>query len=462
MVAGQEGVEKLYKITLRNKPRLPMTRKAIILGAAGRDFHNFNVYFRGNREYRVVAFTAAQIPYISNRKYPPIASGRRYPRGIPIYDEQRLEELIRENDVDDVFFSYSDVSHEHVMHLASKAMAAGASFHLLGPKDTMIRSKKTVIAVVATRTGAGKSTISRYVSSILKSAGKRPIIVRHPMPYGSLNTLVQRFERYQDLEKYRVTVEEREEFEQHIDAGTVVYAGIDYSKILKMAEKEGDIIVWDGGNNDFPFYQPDLSICVADPFRPHDILSSYPGEVNFRSADVIVINKVNASSAEEVQKVVEMARAQNPRALIVKTSSEARLDKPQLVEGKKVLVIEDGPTVTHGGLSEAAGAFISRRYGATLVDPRDQATGTIREVYMKFPHIGPVLPALGYSQQQLCDLETTIKKISCDAIVLGTPCDLSRIIKIKQPIARVWFEARELEGQKLREKLIKILRQKTK
>ncbi|MGQ9780702.1 MAG: cyclic 2,3-diphosphoglycerate synthase [Nitrososphaeria archaeon] len=434
-----------------------MTRKAIILGAAGRDFHNFNVCFRTNRQYKVVAFTAAQIPYISNRRYPPNASGRRYPKGIPIYDEQRLEELIRDNHVNDVYFSYSDVSHEQVMHLASRTMAAGASFHLLGPRDTMIKSKKTVIAVVATRTGAGKSTISRYVSSIAKCVGKKSVVVRHPMPYGSLNTLVQRFERYHDLEKYDLTVEEREEYEQHIEAGTVVFSGIDYNMILKKAEKEGDIIVWDGGNNDMPFYLPDLSICVADPFRFYDILSSYPGEVNFRSADVIVINKVNASSTEDVRKVEELARILNPKSSVIKTSSEARLDKPDLVEGKKVLVIEDGPTVTHGGLPEAVGAFISRKQGATLVDPRAQATGTIKEAYVNFSHMGPVLPALGYSRQQLRDLEATIKKVSCDAIVLGTPSDLSRIIRIRQPVVRVRFEAKELEGHKLREKLISIL-----
>ena len=436
-----------------------MTRKAIILGAAGRDFHNFNVYFKNNKQYKVIAFTATQIPYISNRKYPPNASGRRYPHGIPIYDEDKMVELIQKNQVDDVYFSYSDIPHEHVMHVASKALAAGASFHLLGPKDTMIKSKKKVISVVATRTGAGKSTLSRYVASVIKSTGKRPIAVRHPMPYGDLRILIQRFEKYEDLDKYNVTVEEREEYEQHIDTETIVFAGVDYQKILKAAEKEGDVIIWDGGNNDMPFYHPDLNICVADPFRVDDVLLSYPGEVNLRSADVIVINKVNASPKAKVEGLEEMARRENPKAMIIKTSSEVRLDRPELIEGRKVLVIEDGPTVTHGGLSEAAGAFISRKYGATLVDPKDNAVGTIEQVYKKFTHIGPVLPALGYSKRQLKDLEETISKTECDAVVLGTPSNISRIIEIKQPVARVWFEAKEMDGQKLREKLINILKE---
>lgn len=436
-----------------------MTRKAIILGAAGRDFHNFNIYFRNNKQYKVVAFTATQIPFISNRKYPPNASGKRYPHGIPIYDEEKMAELIQKNQVDDVFFSYSDIPNEYVMHLASKALAVGASFHLLGPKDTMIKSNKKVISIVATRTGAGKSTLSRYVASIIKSTGKRPIVVRHPMPYGDLRVLVQRFEKYEDLEKYNVTVEEREEYEQHIDTGTIVFAGVDYRKILKAAEKEGDIIIWDGGNNDMPFYHPDLNICVADPFRVDDLLSNYPGEVNLRSADIIVVNKVNASPKAKVEELEEIARRENPKAMIIKTYSEVRVDRPELIEGKKVLVIEDGPTVTHGGLSEAAGAFISKKYGATLVDPRDKAVGTIKQTYKKFTHLGPVLPALGYSKGQLNDLEETISMIECDAVVLGTPSNISRIIKIKQPVTRVWFEAKEIDDQKLREKLINILKE---
>jgi predicted GTPase len=435
-----------------------MIRKAIILGAAGRDFHNFNVYFRNNKQYRVIAFTATQIPYISNRRYPSSVSGKRYPRGIPIYDEEKMVDLIQRKQICDVFFSYSDVSYEHVMHIASKALAKGASFHLLGPKDTMLKSKKKVISVVATRTGSGKSTISRYIASVIKSVSKKPVVVRHPMPYGDLEVIVQRFEKFEDFEKYNVTIEEREEYEQHMDEGTIVFAGIDYHRILKAAEKEGDVIIWDGGNNDMPFYYPTLSICVADPLRVEDALSSYPGEVNLRSADVIAINKVNASPKAKVERLEEICRRENPTAMIVKTSSEVRLDKPELVEGKNVLVVEDGPTVTHGGLPEAAGAFISRKYGATLVDPKKSAVGTIKQAYLNFSHIGTVLPALGYSKEQLKDLEETISRIECDAVVLGTPSNISRIVKIIQPVARAYFEAKEVDGNKLREKLINILK----
>jgi len=434
-----------------------MPRKVIILGAAGRDFHNFNVFFRNNKQFKVVAFTATQIPYISNRRYPPKVSGKMYPKGIPIYDEEKMVDLIKKYGVQDVYFSYSDVSHKHVMNLASKAMAAGASFHLLGPKDTALKSKKPVISIVATRTGAGKSTISRYVSSIIKSLGKKPIAVRHPMPYGDLNRVIQRFETHEDLDKYNVTIEEREEYEQHIDTGTVVFAGVDYRRILTRAEREGDVIIWDGGNNDMPFYKPTISICVADPFRFEDALTSFPGEVNFRAADVIVINKVNVSSKENVSKLEEVARREVPNALVVKTSSEARLDKPELVKGKKVLVIEDGPTVTHGGLSEAVGAFISKGLGATLVDPRDKSVGSIREAFQRFPHIGPVMPALGYSQEQLKDLEKSISRVECDTVVLGTPSNISRIIKIEKPVARVWFEAKEVGEELLKERLISLL-----
>ncbi|MEM3404070.1 MAG: GTPase [Nitrososphaeria archaeon] len=434
-----------------------MPRKAIILGAAGRDFHNFNVFFRNNKHFKVIAFTATQIPYISNRKYPPKVSGRMYPKGIPIYDEEKMVELIKKHGVQDVYFSYSDVSHQHVMNLASKAMAAGASFHLLGPKDTELKSKKPVISIVATRTGAGKSTISRYVSSIIKSIGKKPVVVRHPMPYGDLNKIVQRFETYEDLAKYNITIEEREEYEQHIDTGTTVFAGVDYMKVLKEVEKEGDVIIWDGGNNDMPFYKPTINICVADPFRFEDTLSSFPGEVNFRSADVIVINKVNVSPMGNIGKLEKIAKREVPNALVVKTSSEAKLDKPELVKGKKVLVVEDGPTITHGGLSEAVGAFISKKLGATLVDPRDRSVGSIKEAFQRFPHIGSVMPALGYSSEQLEDLEKSISRVECDAVVLGTPSNISKVISINQPVARVWFEAKEVGEELLKERLINIL-----
>ena len=434
-----------------------MIRKAIILGAAGRDFHNFNVYFKNNRQVKVVAFTATQIPYISNRNYPANMAGQRYPRGIPIFDEKQLVELIGKYDVDDVYFSYSDVSHEYVMHLASKVLTSGASFHLLGQKDTMLKSKKPVISIVATRTGAGKSTIARYISSIIKSLDMKPIAIRHPMPYGDLSIPIQRFEKYEDLEKYHVTIEEREEYEQHIETGTVTYAGVDYHRILRVAEKAGDVILWDGGNNDMPFYYPDLNICVTDPLRLNDVLGSYPGEANFLAADIIVINKINISPKEQVDELVRLTKKENSKALIVKTNSVGIADNPKLLEGKKVLVVEDGPTVTHGGLPDAAGAFISRKYHAELVDPRSYAVGSIIDIYRKYPHIGTVLPALGYNYKQLKDLEKTITRVKCDVVVLGTPCNISRIIKIEKPIVRVRFEAKEVDGDKLKEKLISIL-----
>ncbi|MEM0052725.1 MAG: GTPase [Nitrososphaeria archaeon] len=435
-----------------------MARKAIILGAAGRDFHNFNVHFRKRKDVKVIAFTAAQIPGISNRIYPPKACGKRYPKGIPIYDEDLLEKLIRENDVDDVYFSYSDISHEHVMHVASRALAAGASFHLLGPKDTMVKARKPVIAVVATRTGSGKSTISRYVASIIKECGKKPIIVRHPMPYGSLEGLVQRFEKFDDLIKYNVSVEEMEEYEQHFLENNIVYAGVDYKKILRYAEKEGDIILWDGGNNDTPFYLPDINICVIDPIRAQDIFQSYPGEVNFRTADIFVINKINLVEKSRVEEIEKIIRKEKPNTIISKTVSEAKVDRPELVKGKRVLVIEDGPTITHGGLSEAVGAYVAKKYGAEIVDPRKHAVGNIAEIYMKYPHIGPVLPALGYNVSQLKDLEKTIAGIECDAIILGTPASLEKIIKIDKPIVKVRFFAREIDGEPLKEKIIDFIR----
>ncbi|MEM3424030.1 MAG: GTPase [Nitrososphaeria archaeon] len=435
-----------------------MTRKAIILGAAGRDFHNFNVHFRKRKDVKVIAFTAAQIPGISNRIYPPKACGKRYPKGIPIYDEDLLEKLIRERDVDDVYFSYSDISHEHVMHVASRALAAGASFHLLGPKDTMVKARKPVVAVVATRTGSGKSTISRYVASIIKECGKKPIIVRHPMPYGSLEELVQRFEKFDDLIKYNVSVEEMEEYEQHFLENNIVYAGVDYKKILRYAEKEGDIILWDGGNNDTPFYLPDINICVIDPIRAKDIFQSYPGEVNFRAADIFVINKINLVEKSRVEEIEKIIRKEKPNTIISKTVSEAKVDRPELVKGKRVLVIEDGPTITHGGLPEAVGAYVAKEYDAEIVDPRKYAVGNIAKIYMNYPHIGPVLPALGYNASQLKDLEKTISRIECDAIILGTPASLEKIIKINKPIVKVRFFAREIDGEPLREKIIEFVR----
>ncbi|MDG7006809.1 MAG: GTPase [Nitrososphaerota archaeon] len=426
-----------------------MTKNVIIMGAAGRDFHDFLVYFKKNPEFRVVAFTATQIPYISDRTFPASLAGPSYPNGIPIYPEKRLEELIDSLQVNDVYFAYSDVSDVYVMNLASIAQSKGAGFHLLGPGDTMIRASKPVIAVVADRTGAGKSTISRMVADILIKMGLKPVAVRHPMPYGDLSDSVQRFETYDDLDRHHTTIEEREEYEGHIDRGIVVYAGVDYEAILQEAEKEGDVVIWDGGNNDFSFYKPDLTITVVDPMRPGDESRYYPGATNMRLADVLVINKVNVAPKKTVDEVARACRRLNPGAVVVKTNSVATLDKPELVRRKRVLVVEDGPSVTHGGLSEGAGAVAARSVKATLADPRPKAVGSIRRAYRRFPKLGKVIPALGYSPDQLKELERSINGVACDAVVLGTPSDLTRIIKIRKPVARVRFEASEAGGRKL-------------
>jgi predicted GTPase len=414
------------------------------MGAAGRDFHNFNVFFRNNPDFRVVAFTATQIPYISNRTYPASLAGLLYPKGIPIRPEDELRDLIVSDKVTDVYFSYSDVSNQYVMDKASIVQSKGASYHLLGPADTMIRSKKPVVAVVATRTGAGKSTISRRVASLLLERGLKPVVIRHPMPYGDLSIAVQRFATHGDLDRFHATIEEREEYEGHIDKGLVVYAGVDYQAILNEAEKEGDVILWDGGNNDFSFYTPDLNIVVADPVRVGDESVYYPGETNVRMADVIVINKVNIVAKKAVDQLIQNCRALNPRAKIVKTKSEAVLDKPELVRRKRVLAVEDGPSVTHGGLSIGAGAVAAKAVGATLVDPRSKAVGSIKSAFQRFPKLGKVLPALGYSEGQLKELEQSINAVECDAVVLGTPSDLTRMIEIRKPVARVVYEALEV------------------
>jgi predicted GTPase len=414
------------------------------MGAAGRDFHNFNVFFRDNPDFRVVAFTATQIPYISNRTYPASLAGRLYPKGIPIWPEDELRDLIVSEKVTDVYFSYSDVSNQYVMDKASIAQSKGASYHLLGPADTMIRSKKPVVAVVATRTGAGKSTVSRRVADLLREMGLKPVVIRHPMPYGDLSIAVQRFATHEDLDRFHATIEEREEYEGHIDKGLVVYAGVDYQAILDEAEKEGDVILWDGGNNDFSFYVPDLNIVVADPVRVGDESVYYPGETNVRMADVIVVNKVNIVAKKAVDQLIKNCRALNPGAKIVKTKSEAVLDKPELVRKKRVLAVEDGPSVTHGGLSIGAGAVAAKAVGATLVDPRSKAVGSIKSAFQRFPKLGKVLPALGYSEEQLKELEQSINAVECDAVVLGTPSDLTRMIKIRKPVARVIYEALEV------------------
>jgi predicted GTPase len=430
-----------------------LARNSIILGAAGRDFQNFNVFFRDNPEYNVVAFTATQIPYISHRTYPASLAGRLYPDGIGIHPEEDLVKLIESKKVTDVFFSYSDVSNQYVMNLASIAQSKGASYHLLGPRDTMIIAKKPVVAVVATRTGAGKSTISRRVVDVLAKSGLKAVAIRHPMPYGDLSVAVQRFSSHADLDRFHTTIEEREEYEGHIDKGIVVYAGVDYQQILNKAEREADVILWDGGNNDFSFYKPDVNIVVADPLRVGDEMNYYPGETNVRMADIIVINKVNIAGKKAVEELVANCKKLNPVAKIVKTRSEAVLDKPDLVRKKRVLAVEDGPTVTHGGLSTAAGAVAAKAVGATLVDPRKAAVGSIKAAFLKFPKLGNVLPALGYSETQLKDLEESINGVECDAVVLGTPSDLTRMIKIKRPVARVRFEAVE-EGKPTLDELI--------
>jgi len=434
-----------------------MTRRVVIMGAAGRDFHNFQVFFRGNPEFRVVAFTATQIPFISNRIFPASLAGKLYPDGIPIFPEEQLEQIIEREQVNDVYFSYSDVSHEYVMHRASIVEAKGASFHLLGPDDTMITAHRPVVSVVAARTGAGKSTISRKVTDIISRRGLKPVVVRHPMPYGDLEVPVQRFENAEDLDLNRVTVEEREEYEGHISRGVLVFAGVDYQAILVEAEREGDVIVWDGGNNDFSFYRPDLNIVVVDPLRQGHESRYYPGETNVRMADIVVVNKVNIAGEEDVQKVVQNCAKLNPRAKIVKIRSEAVLDRPEWVRGKRVLVVEDGPSVTHGELPVGAGAVAARAVEATLVDPRSGAVGSIRAAYEKFPGLGSVLPALGYSDSQLKELEESINGVECDAVVLGTPADLTRLIKIGKPVARVRFEAFEAERPSLEELITPVI-----
>ena len=428
-------------------------KRVIIMGAAGRDFHNFNVYFRENEEYGVVAFTATQIPGIEERTYPPELAGPNYPNGIPIYPEERLPELIRKYNVGEVVFAYSDVSHEYVMHRASIALAAGADFRLMGPSTTMLKAKVPVVSVGAVRTGCGKSQTSRKVAKILKSNGYRVVVIRHPMPYGDLRKQVcQRFATFEDLDKYECTIEEREEYEPHLRNGIVVYAGVDYEKILREAEKEADIIVWDGGNNDLPFYKPNLHIVVADPHRPGHELKYHPGEVNLRMADVVVINKVDTAEPENIEKVEENVRAVNPKAIIIKAKSPMTVENPELIKDKRVLVIEDGPTLTHGGMPYGIGAIAAEKFGAKeLIDPRPYAVGSIVEAYKKYTHLGPILPALGYGEQQIRELEETINRAPCEVVVVGTPIDLRKLIKIDRPAVYVRYELQEVGSPNLRE-----------
>ena len=420
--------------------------KVIIMGAAGRDFHNFNVYFRGNPAYDVVAFTATQIPNIEDRIYPPELTGASYPEGIPIYPESELNRLVTELDVDQVVFAYSDVSHAYVMDKAAQILAAGADFKLLGPKATLLESSLPVISICAVRTGAGKSQTSRHIADILREQGKRVVTVRHPMPYGTLaDQICQRFSSYEDLDRHNTTIEEREEYEPHIDRGGVVYAGVDFGVILREAEKEADVILWDGGNNDLPFYKPDLHIVVVDPHRPGHELTYYPGQANARMADVIVINKIDTADFENISTVRRNIRSINPNAVMVEAASPIMVENPKAIRGKKVLVVEDGPTLTHGGMSYGAGTVAAKRLGAAeLVDPRPYAVGSIKETFEKYPTIGPVLPAIGYGPRQVKELEKTINATPCELVMVATPIDLRRVVQISKPCDRVRYELQEI------------------
>jgi predicted GTPase len=430
-----------------------MRKRVVIMGAAGRDFHNFNVYFRDRQEYEVVAFTGTQIPGIEGRPYPPELAGSLYPKGIPIYSENELPRLIKEFNVDIVVFSYSDVSHEYVMQKASLVLGSGADFMLLGPNSTMLESNKPVISICATRTGSGKSQTTRKISELLKQHGKKVVVVRHPMPYGDLaQQTVQRFATYADLDKHKCTIEEREEYEPHIKRNTVVYAGVDYEKILRGAEKEADIILWDGGNNDFSFYKSDLLIVVVDPLRVGNELTYYPGETTLRLADVVIVNKVDTAEPNDVSKLKANVKQVNPKATIIEAASPISVDNQEIIKDKKVIVVEDGPTLTHGGMSYGAGIVAAKRFGAKeIIDPRPYAVGSIKETYQKYPKTGKVLPAMGYGTKQMEELEATINSILCDSVIIATPVDLKKILKIEKPSTRVTYELEEIGDHKLSE-----------
>jgi predicted GTPase len=418
------------------------------MGAAGRDFHNFNVVYRDDSEVRVVAFTATQIPGIEGRRYPPELAGPSYPEGIPIHPEEDLARLVRELEVDEVVFSYSDVSHEYVMHKASEVLAAGPSFALLGPDATMLESTKPVVAICAVRTGAGKSQTTRAVVRALKERGLHTVVVRHPMPYGNLAAQrVQRFASYEDLEEAQATVEEREEYESHLAAGTIVYAGVDYEEILKAAQAEADVVIWDGGNNDLPFFRPSVHIVVADPHRAGHETTYHPGEANFRRADVIVINKCDTAKPADVERVQAAAAALNPTAVVIRANSPVTVDDPGAVKGKRVLVIEDGPTLSHGEMTYGAGVVAARKHeAAEIVDPRPHATGSLKAVYERYP-VGPVLPAMGYSPEQIDELERTIDAAPVDLVLIATPVDLAKVADIRKPSVRVGYELEEAPGE---------------
>jgi len=421
-------------------------KKVLIIGAAGRDFHNFNTVYRNCESTEVVAFTATQIPDIDGRKYPASLAGSLYPAGIPIYDESELENLIKEHKVDECVLSYSDLPYDTVMHIGSRVMAAGAKFSMMGTTPTMIKSTKPVISITAVRTGCGKSQTTRAVVRALKEQGLKVVSVRHPMPYGDLEAQkVQRFAEIADLTKHKCTIEEMEEYEPHIAMGSVIYSGVDYEAILREAEKEADVVLWDGGNNDMAFYAPDLSITVLDPLRPGHEIGYYPGEVNLRTADVLVMNKIDSAYPEDVNEVLENVRNYNNKAQVIMAASAIMVDNPDVIKNKSVLVIEDGPTLTHGEMRIGAGTVAAERFGASeLVDPRAMAVGKLAETYEKYPEIGILLPAMGYGDQQMKDLEATIANVECEGVVIGTPIDLGRFIKIKQPTTRVNYELSEI------------------
>jgi len=429
--------------------------KVIIMGAAGRDFHNFNVYFRNNSNYEVVAFTATQIPDIAGRKYPAELSGPLYPEGIPIYSEEELPNLIREKQIDQVILAYSDLPYQYVMNKASIVLSNGADFRLMGPKSTMLKSNLPVVSICAVRTGCGKSQTTRKVTDILKKKGYKTAVIRHPMPYGDLREQIwQRYENYADLDRYNCTIEEREEYEPHLDRGNILYAGVDYQEILKRAEKDVDIIVWDGGNNDLPFYKSDLHIVVTDPHRAGHEMAYYPGEANLRMADVVVMNKIDTANLDKINQLRENIHKLAPEAILIEAASPLTVDNPELIRGKRVLVVEDGPTLTHGEMKYGAGVVAAQKYGAKeIVDPRSYAIGTIKDTYTKYPGIGTLLPAMGYGKKQIQELEDTINAVDCDIVIIGTPIDLSRIIKINKKSIRVKYELQEIGRPDLEEVL---------
>ncbi len=436
-----------------SRSRLILSFKLLI-----RDYHNFNVFFRNNKKYEVVAFTVAQIQ-MKNKIYPKSLAGKLYPKGIPIFPEKSLPKLIEKYKVDEVILAYSDLSHEEVMQKASLVLSCGADFKLMGSKETMLKSKRPVIAITGVRTGVGKSPTTRRVCRILKSRGINFVVIRHPMPYGNLEKMiVQRFSSKLDLEKYHSTIEEREEYEPHLEEGNIVYAGVDYEKILKQAEKEADLLVWDGGNNDLPFIKPDLHIVVADARRPGHELLYYPGETNVRMADVVIVNKVDTANQIHVQQVIDNVKSINRNAVIIKAAMDRFVDRPELIRSKRVLIVEDGPTLTHGSLAHGAGWIEAKNLGAFIISPRDKAVGSIKDVFVKYPHLGAVLPAMGYSRKQMEELQETINNVDCDSVLIGTPVDLRNLLNINKPAARVRYEIREIGKPDLEDVLRRFLR----